>query len=132
MNRAQRRKQQKTLPKYMRGTAEQRKAALYKNGITIADLEKAEQEGFERGWKQGCEYAMHTCYAATLRTTRGLLRFGRKRNTRFMRQLDYHVCHTIDSQDAIDAAYREAGLYITFDAVFDDERVQEAPNNEKA
>ena len=75
---------------------------------------------------------MHTCYAAALRTTRGLLRFGRKRNLRFLRQMDHHVVHTIDSQDAIDAAYREAGLYITFDAVFDDERVQEAPKNEKA
>ena len=130
MNRAQRRKQQKNLPKYMRGTAEQRKAALYKNGITIADLEKAEKEGFERGWKQGAEYAIHTCYAATLRTTRGLLRFGRKRNTRFMKQMDHHVVHTIDSQEAIDAAYREAGILIDFNAVFDDERVQEAGHAE--
>jgi len=132
MNRAQRRKQQKALPKYKRGTAEQRKAALYKNGITIKDLEIAEQEGYDRGYQLGCEATMHTCYAAALRTTRGLLRFGRKRNLRFLRQMDHHVVHTIDSQDAIDAAYREAGLYITFDAVFDDERVQEAPKNEKA
>lgn len=126
MNRAQRRKQQKNLPKYMRGTAEQRKAALYKNGITIEDLERVEKESFEAGWKQGVEYAIHTCYAATLRTTRGLLRFGRKRNTRFMKQMDYHVVHTIDSQEAIEAAYREAGILIDFNAVFDDERVQEA------
>lgn len=127
MNRQQRRKQQKSLPKYMRGTAEQRKAALFKNGITIADLEKAEKDGYERGWQQGCEYATHTCYAATLRTTRGLLKFGKKRNERFMRQMDHRVVHTIDSQEAIDAAYQEAGLLIDFKAVFDDERIQGVP-----
>lgn len=125
MNRQQRRKQQKSLPKYMRGSSEQRKAALFKNGITLADLEQAGKDGYEQGWKQGCEYAIHVCYAATLRTTRGLLRFGRKRNVRFMRQMDQHVTHTIDSQEAIDAAYREAGLLIDFKAVFDDERIQE-------
>lgn len=124
MNRQQRRKKQKALPKYMRKTVEQRKAALYKNGITIKDLEKAEQEGYDRGYRCGVDATMNICYAATLRTTRELLRFGPLRNERFLRLMDHHVIHTIDSQEAVEAAYREAGLYITFDAVFDDERIQ--------
>ena len=129
MNRAQRRAKAKATPAYKRGmTAEDKIKAFYKNGITLEDMERTHREGYNEGWKAGCEYAMRVCYAAAVRALRQLEGYHTKRNRRFLQVMDSFVTDTLTSDEAIEAALREAGVQIDFREAMPDERIQEVDN----
>lgn len=127
MNRAQRRAAAKQIPAYKRGlTAEQRVERFYKNGITIDDLQKSHDDGFTQGWKEACGFCMRVCYAASVRSLHQLEGYGTKRNIRFLRMMDEFVTGSMSSDEAIEAAFEEAGVRINFLETFTEDRVQEA------
>lgn len=126
MNRAARRAQAKAMPAYKRGmTAEDKIKAFYKNGITIADLDKAGKEGYRDGWKDACAYSMKVCYAAAVRAAHQLEGYGTIRNRRFLMTMDGFVTNSLTSDEAIEAAFNEAGVTINFREVFPEDRIQE-------
>ena len=118
MNRAQRQ-----APGYKRHmTDEERLRAVYKNGITADDLDDAYREG----WRDACRYSMRVCYAAAVLALRELEGYHTKRNTRFLRLMDDKVTNALSSDEAIDEAYRVAGVRICFGEVMTDERITPA------
>lgn len=126
MNRAHRRAKAKAMPAYKRGmTSEDKIKAFYKNGITLDDLNKAADDGYKQGWKAACDYCMRVCYASSVRALHELEGYGAKRNTRFLRMMDNFVINTMTSDEAIDAALREAGVKIDFREPFSEDRVMQ-------
>lgn len=124
MNRQQRRRQQKQIPKYRRGmTQEDRIKALLKNGITPDDLKQNYDEGWKQGWLAGAESSLKACYAAFIRSMRQHHRFGRKRCARVLRTADEQVMTSMGHDELIDAAWEEIGLRLNFQAPFD--RIEE-------
>lgn len=129
MNRAQRRAKAKATPAYKRGmTAEDKIKAFYKNGITIEDMERSHREGYNEGWKAACDYSMRVCYAAAVRALRELEGYHTKRNRRFLKVMDSFVTDTLTSDEAIEAALRDAGVAIDFREAMPDDRIQEVAN----
>ena len=123
MNRAQRRAAQRQVPGYKRHmTDEERLRAVYKNGITADDLE----DSYREGWRDACRYSMRVCYAAAVLALRELEGYHTKRNTRFLRLMDDKVTNALSSDEAIDEAYRVAGVRICFGDVMTDDRITPA------
>lgn len=125
MNRQQRRKAQKQIPKYRRGmTHEDRVKALMKNGISPEDLEKAYHDGWKAGWLEGGQNTLKACYAAFICSLKQHYRFGRVRCKRALVTADELVMTTLGHDEMIERAWKEVGLQLNFDAPF--ERVEEA------
>ena len=116
----------------MRGlTKEQRKAQLFKNGITAEDLEKEFKAGYESGFHDAFPAVMKTLYAAIVLALRHdpKLRFGRKRCKRVLCAVDDLVIEHLTSQEIIDAVFEEIGLVLNFQEPFD--RVQEVDDGKR-
>lgn len=114
MNRQQRRKAQKQLPKHAKLTPEQRTAALYKNGITVKDLEKNYDIGWHEGWHAAVQHTFKTCYAAFILAMRRQHRFGRFRCKRILKQADENVLNALTTEELIDQVWEEIGLQLDF------------------
>lgn len=128
MNRKQRRAAAKAVPGYLRGkTVEDRKRQLYRNGITDKDLQRSAQTGYNKGASAAAEYTMHVCYAAAVRAYGQVTNNDPDANTAFLRLMDDMVVNAIDSDEAIQAAFDEAGVSINFREGLPEERVQEIP-----
>ena len=65
-------------------------------------------------------------WAAAVLALRELEGYHTKRNTRFLRLMDDKVTNALSSDEAIDEAYRVAGVRICFGEVMPDERITPA------
>jgi hypothetical protein len=124
MNRQQRRKAKKQLPKHARLTKEQQIARLHKNGITVQDLEKNYNIGYEEGIRMGIQRTFRSCYAAFILAMRKQHRFGRRRCKRILKLADWEVVNALTTDELIDEVFNQIGLHIDFDDPFD--RIKEA------
>lgn len=130
MNRAQRRAQNKQLPRAARPlTPEQRQNALIRNGITPKDLETEYHDGHRAGFYQGYEagsgFYMRVCYAAAIRAFSKQPDYTVDKGVAFMRHLDELVLHEFDTEAAANAAFREAGIDISFKDPLSQDRISE-------
>lgn len=116
MNRAERRKQMKEIPGWMKDLQSESRAYqnMVKHGLTPKDLEKAKKEAFNEGIATGKEIAVRTVYAAALLTLREQFGFGNQRAIRFLTDLDQKVCYTVDSDEVIDKVFDEFGFKLKF------------------
>ena len=120
MNRAQRRREKKQLPRLQKKLSPaQQMNALLKNGITPKDLE----EQYARGRDDGIETTFKTVYAAACLTLHSLEGYGRARCKRFLQALDACVIDTLTSTEAVEKVWDEIGLELDFKESFD--RIQE-------
>lgn len=120
MNRAQRRKQQKAIPKHRRGlTREDRIKALLKNGISPDDLKKSFDDGWKAGWLAGAENMLETIYAAVIMSLKEHYGFGPIRCERALRTADQNVVTCIDKTELIEKAWESVGLRLNFENPFD-------------
>lgn len=99
---------------------------IQKNGITLEDLKRAEDEAYHKGVRNGIESTMKTCYAAVCLAMHELHGFGRKRCARVLNRVDETIQMALTSQDAIDEVYDTMKLKIDFRETIPGERVQEA------
>ena len=114
--RAQRHQKKAPKPEYTKLTREQRMDALVKNGITPKDLEKNFVDGYEIGYKNGCESSIKTIYAAIcLALNDKKYGFGRKRCADVLRAVDNHVTYSITSADAANEVWERMKLRLEFD-----------------
>jgi hypothetical protein len=119
-NRTQRRAQKKAQPRYERMTQEQKKAALFKNGLTKKDMDKE----YEQGYRAGEIEAIKTIYAALCLGANEVAGFGHKRLKELLRATDRHVLESVTSEEIMDEVFAKFGLALNFGDPF--ERVEDA------
>lgn len=133
MNRQQRRAQKKKQggqPVYKRMTREQRMDALVKNGITIQDLEKNYNIGYDEGFKVASLNVVKTVYAAICLALHELHGFGRKRCYDVLTLVDQKFMESLNSIETIDEVWKTIGLSIDFGEPFD--RIIESEDDDSA
>lgn len=119
-NRKQRRAQKKAQPRYERMTQEQKKAALFKDGLTKKDMDKE----YEQGYRAGEIEAIKTIYAALCLGAHEVAGFGHKRLKELLRATDRHVLESVTSEEIMDEVFAKFGLTLNFGDPFD--RVEDA------
>lgn len=121
MNRKQRRSQpkQKNKPSWRGLTKEEKQEKLFRNGITIKDLEDNFKRGFDKGFAAASEPIIRTLYASVCLTLNELHGFGRDRCMRVLQTLNNHLLTTLASDEAIQEVYDKMKLEINFKEPFD-------------
>ena len=87
---------------------------ISKNGITIEDMHKAEEDAYSKGLKDGKDGAVKTVFAAICLTLHELHGFGKERCSRVLNDVYDKLQFTLTSQDAIQEVYDTIGLEIRF------------------
>lgn len=98
---------------------------ISKNGITIEDMHKAEEDAYTKGIRDGKDGTIRTCFAAICLTLNELHGFGRERCSRVLNDVYEKLQFTLTTQDAIQEVYDTIGLQIRFDGDVTDEAVTE-------
>ena len=98
---------------------------ISKNGITIEDMHKAEEDAYTKGIRDGKDGTIKTCFAAICLTLHELHGFGRERCSRVLNDVYEKLQFTLTTQDAIQDVYDTIGLQIRFDGDVTDEAVTE-------
>lgn len=129
-NRQQRRKAQKQQkkikrPTFTKLTLEEREEQLFKNGITIKDLEQEFKNGFESGYEQGSHGVMETCYAAFCLALREVAGFDKNKILEVLYSADGHVARTLTSLEIRDQVLDEVGIELHFKEAFTEDRITE-------
>lgn len=104
----------------MRKTLEQRKQALYKNGITKEHLDKE----YAAGYKTGEIQAVQAAYAALMLAANEEFGFGASRVLKLIKATDQKLLGAVDSAELIEEVYKRFGITLDFDSPIS--RVQEA------
>ena len=119
MNRQQRRAYQKGLPAYKKMSHDALMNAIAKNGLTVEDLKRCKQEG----WQQGVESAVIQCYAALCLALHEQFGFGKERLLRTLTAVDEKVVFAIDGAEMCEEVFNRFGIRMDFKQGMD--RVQE-------
>lgn len=98
---------------------------INRNGITLDDVKRAEDESYQRGVNVGIENTMRTCYAAICLALHELHGFGKERCARVLNNVDERITMALTSEEAIREVYDEIGLTIEFRDM-PGERIREA------
>ena len=118
MNRAQRRaakpKKQKK-PAWHGLTKEQKKEALFRNGITTKDLEREYDTGYKQARRELTSFTMMMFYCATAIAAHRLFGFGEARITRLLDDIQRIMTEEIGTEDMIERCKRETGMDIIED-----------------
>ena len=96
--------------------------ALYQNGITQADLDKAYEQGRKEGFWQASFPIIRACYAGICIALHEKYGFGKKRCYELLVIADEKAQMALSDQELADEALEKTGLIIDFDEPFD--RVQ--------
>lgn len=96
-----------------------KKAKLERNGITIADLEKATNEGFEKGYQIASADTIKACYAAMCLALKEIHGFKKKRCRRVLQAVDQIILYRLTGDDLIEQVWREIGLQLNFNEPLD-------------
>lgn len=118
-----------TMTRQQRRKLEREKEALLRKGNAFRKAspmaEEVHRQGYADGWKAACDFCMKVCYASSVKALHDLEGYGTKRNTRFLRKMDWYVTNAMTSEEAIDEAFEKGGVAINFKAPFEEERVEE-------
>ena len=87
---------------------------ISKNGITIEDMHKAEEDAYSKGVKDGKDGAVKTVFAAICLTLHELHGFGKERCAKVLNDVYDKLQFTLTSQEAIQEVYDTIGLEISF------------------
>ena len=98
---------------------------INRNGITIEDLKKAEDQGRSDGYRVGKEETLIICYASFILAMHELHGFDADQCREVLNLADEKVTYTLTSAEAIREVYEEMGLALNFSEEMPGERVQE-------
>lgn len=87
---------------------------IEKNGITIEDMHKAEEDAYSKGVKDGKDETVRTCFAAICLTLHEMYGFGKERCSKVLNDVYDKLCFALNSQEAIQEVYDTMGLEISF------------------
>lgn len=118
MGRAERRAQERKQAAERFGdlsTVEQEYAKRLSSGkLTPAEFKKACQGEFHRGYSLAAKEVVAQCYAAAAIAVKRHFNVPAEQVTDFLVTLDEVVMNGVDSKDAIDQAFHEAGVQLDF------------------
>lgn len=97
---------------------------INRNGITIEDLKKAEDQGRSDGYRVGKEETLIICYASFILAMHELHGFDADRCREVLNLADEKVTYTLTSAEAIREVYDAMGLALNFSEEIPGERVQ--------
>lgn len=109
-NRAMRRKQAKI---------DQKKAQLYKNGITNSDLVKEYEKGYRDGMQNGGKPIIERYYAATMMALHDLYGFGQQRCIKTLRRVEECLIENLTDLDLMKEVEKKLGIEIVMDEAID-------------
>lgn len=92
----------------------ERLKSIERNGITLEELKRAEDDGYQRGVQTGIEGTMRTCYAAICLALHELHGFGKERCAKVLNNVDEKITMSLTSEEAIQEVYDQIGLEIVF------------------
>lgn len=94
---------------------EQLKAAYFRNGITVADVQKAYEEGTKDGRKFAEDFAFHTIYAAFLITM--IDHHGMDVDTAvdMLTEIDHQTVLCVQDEDLVTEAYEKTGVELQWE-----------------
>lgn len=98
---------------------------ISKNGITIEDMHKAEEDAYTKGIRDGKDGAVKTVFAAICLTLHELHGFGKERCSKVLNDVYDKLQFTLTSQEAIQEVYDTIGLQIRFNADVTEDAVTE-------
>lgn len=118
MNRQQRRAAKKSAPKkkpiFHNMTKQERIERICQNGITLDDLKRNWDDGYDAGYKVASEDTIKACYAAFALALHDLHGFGQKRCKDALRAVDEAVLYRITGDDMIQDVFDKIGFKIDF------------------
>ena len=94
--------------------ANEQLASIERNGITINDLDRVAQEGYQDGAKQAAEMTMRNVYAAVSLALHELHGFGKERIKKVLNCADQKVMYALTSKELVQQVWDDIGLAITF------------------
>ena len=100
-----------------------KKAKLERNGITVADLDKAIKDGYSEGYQVAGFDTIKACYAATCLALKRMHGFGKRRCAKILKTMDELVLYRLTGEDLIQQVWDELGLKLEFTSALD--RIQE-------
>ena len=118
-NRQQRRAANKARPAYMRKPQDQLIKSIVQNGITLADLEKNYNIGYNDGFRAAGEPVVRGAYAAICLALNDLYGFGSKRCCDVLKAVDAHLLYSLSSTEEIEKVWERMKLRLDFKEPFD-------------
>lgn len=113
-NRADRRKAHKQRSGFMRKSLEERKAAIFRNGITTEHLDKE----YAQGYRRGEIHTLQMVYAALMLAVNEEFGFGEKRALKLLKATDQKVLEALTSSELVDEVFNRFKIELDFDAPF--------------
>ena len=98
------------------------KAALFRNGLTFADVEREFKRGWEAGRKTAEDFAFHSIYAAVLIVMTQNHGWEPDDAADLLRQIDHQVVLCVEDADLAKEAFEKTGIELKWDDPL--ERVQ--------
>lgn len=87
---------------------------ISRNGITLDDLHRCEDEAYAKGIAAGKDATVRTCFAAICMTLHELHGFGKDRCSAVLNDVYEKLMFALTSEDAIQEVYDTIGLKIEF------------------
>lgn len=115
MNRADRRKERRDTPAWMRDKSTVDIVnRLGRNGITVQDMVEEYRRGYREGYDSAQRQTLRLCYSAAALAVRDMLGFGFERIKRFVSTMDKKIAVAIDDVDAMKQLKKETGYELVF------------------
>lgn len=99
--------------------------SMERNGITIEDVNRAANEGYQHGIALAQEATMKACYAAMCLALKECHGFGAKRCMEMLNAVDEKIVYSLTSEELIEQVFRDLGITINFKDEMPGERIQE-------
>jgi hypothetical protein len=100
-------------------------ANMERNGITIEDVNRAANEGYQQGIAKATEATMKSCYAAMCLALHELHGFGSKRCMQMLNAVDEKVVYALTSEELVEQVFSDLEIEINFSEEMPGERVTE-------
>ena len=98
---------------------------MERNGITVEDVNRAANEGYQQGISLATEATMKSCYAAMCLALKELHGFGTKRCMQMLNAVDERVVYSLTSEELIEQVFRDLKIQINFKETMPGERISE-------
>lgn len=99
---------------------------INRNGITLEDLKRVEDQGRKDGFAMGTEETMKSCYAAVCLALHELHGFDSDACMAALAAADDKVVYALNSKELLDEVKNDLGLEFNFHAEVGEDRIQEA------
>lgn len=99
--------------------------SMERNGITIEDVNRAANEGYQQGIALAQEATMKACYAAMCLALKEIHGFGAKRCMEMLNAVDEKIVYSLTSEELIEQVFKDLGITINFKDEIPGERIQE-------